>query len=109
MQSYVPVIDLTPWLAGGDTARAAVAAQVDAALQGVGFFLITGHGVPDDLRRRGRAHARAVFAPPPEAKQCYAVTGGRRGWLPPGVEAKRHAQGNQISPGPKKSFARAAR
>src|SRR5260370_31149615 len=98
MQSYVPVIDLTPWLAGGDTARAAVAAQVDAALQGVGFFLITGHGVPDDLRRRGRAQARAFFALPPEAQQWYAVTLRRRGWLPPGVRANRHPGGTHTPP-----------
>ena len=46
MPSSVPVIDLTPWFgpheSGGDeaAARAAVAAEVDAALQSVGFFLI---------------------------------------------------------------------
>src|SRR6266581_3856396 len=64
MQSSVPVIDLTPWLSGGETGRAGVAAQVDAALQSVGFFLITGHGVPDELRARVRARARAFFALP---------------------------------------------
>src|SRR5437879_3071804 len=69
MQSSVPVIDLTPWLSGGETDRAGVAAQVDAALQTVGFFLITGHGVPDELRARVRAQARAFFALPAEAKQ----------------------------------------
>jgi isopenicillin N synthase-like dioxygenase len=58
MPSSVPVINLAPWLSGNETARGSVAAQVDAALQSVGFFLITGHGVPDDLRARVRAGAR---------------------------------------------------
>src|SRR5690348_9601957 len=87
MQSSVPVIDLAPWWSGDEAARAAVATQVDAALQSVGFFLITGHGVPDDLRTRLRARARAFFALPPGVKQRYAVTVAGRGWLPTGVEA----------------------
>src|SRR5262252_7671332 len=87
MPSSVPVVDLVPWFGADESARAAVAAEVDAALQSVGFFLLTGHGVPAGLRDRVRAEARAFFALPAEAKQLYAVTVGGRGWLPPGVEA----------------------
>jgi isopenicillin N synthase-like dioxygenase len=105
MQPSVPVIDLTPWLSGGQAGRAGVATQVDAALQSVGFFLITGHGVPDELRTRVRAQARAFFALPPETKQGYAVTVGGRGWLPPGVEANGYAEGTQTPPDMKESFA----
>ena len=47
MSSSVPVIDLAPWFGGDGRARAGVAAEVDAALRSVGFFLISGHGVPD--------------------------------------------------------------
>ena len=105
MASSVPVIDLAPWFSGAAAARAAVAAEVDAALQSVGFFLITGHGVPDDLRARVRAGARAFFALPPGVKQRYAVTVGGRGWLPPGVEANGYAEGTQTPPDLKESFA----
>jgi isopenicillin N synthase-like dioxygenase len=71
MPSSVPVIDLRPWFGprepGRDeAARAAVAAEVDGALQSVGFFLISGHGVAEDLRARVRAQARAFFALPPQ-------------------------------------------
>lgn len=65
MSSSVPVIDLAPWSGGDEAGRAAVAAQVDAALQSVGFFLISGHGVPDDLRARVRAQARAFLGSSP--------------------------------------------
>src|SRR5437764_7418519 len=105
----VPVIDLTPWFvpAGPDrdeAARAAVAAEVDAALRSVGFFLITGHGVPDELRARVRAQARTFFALPDEIKRRYAVTVGGRGWLPPGVEANGYAEGTQTPPDLKESY-----
>src|SRR5215472_18929514 len=105
MPSSVPVIDLVPWFGGDENARAAVAAEVDAALQSVGFFLITGHGVPDDLRATVRAEARAFFALPLATKQRYAVTVGGRGWLPPGVEANGYAEGTQTPPDLKESFA----
>ncbi|HEY2577412.1 MAG TPA: 2-oxoglutarate and iron-dependent oxygenase domain-containing protein [Streptosporangiaceae bacterium] len=104
MPSSVPVIDLAPWLSGDEAGRASVAAQVDAALQSVGFFLVTGHGVPDELRTRVRAQARAFFALPLETKQRYAVTVGGRGWLPPGVEANAYAEGTPTPPDMKESF-----
>ena len=105
MQSSVPVIDLRPWLSGDETARAAVAAKVDEALQSVGFFLVQGHGVPGELCARVRAGARAFFALPREVKQRYAVTVGGRGWLPPGVEANAYAEGTATPPDLKESFA----
>ena len=105
MTSSVPVIDLAPWYGGDASARAAVAAEVDSALQNVGFFLISGHGVPDELRARVRAEARTFFALPRETKQGYAVTVGGRGWLPPGVEANGYAEGTATPPDMKESYA----
>ncbi len=105
MSSTVPVIDLAPWFSGDASARDAVAAEVDAALQSVGFFLITGHGVAEELRARVRAEARAFFALPREIKQRYAVAVGGRGWLPPGAEANGYAEGTQTPPDLKESFA----
>jgi isopenicillin N synthase-like dioxygenase len=105
MPSSVPVIDLRPWFGGDEQARAAVAAEVDAALQSVGFFLITGHGVPDELRAQVRAQARSFFALPAGTKQRYAVTVGGRGWLPPGVEANGYAEGIETPPDLKESYA----
>jgi non-haem dioxygenase in morphine synthesis N-terminal len=105
MSSHVPVIDLAPWFGGDEEARAAVAAEVDGALRSVGFFLISGHGVADELRSQVRAQARAFFALPPEVKQHYAVTVGGRGWLPPGVEGNAYAEGTVTPPDMKKSFA----
>ena len=69
MESSVPVIDLAPWFSGDRSAQADVAAEVDRALQSVGFFLITGHGVTADLRADVRAQARGFFALPRQTKR----------------------------------------
>ncbi|WP_375478954.1 isopenicillin N synthase family dioxygenase [uncultured Jatrophihabitans sp.] len=100
--AHVPVVDMRPWLDGTD--RAGVAAQVDAALIDVGFFLVTGHGVDLDARARLRAAAREFFALPAAAKTPYAVTVAGRGWLPPGVEANGYAEGAETPPDLKESF-----
>jgi isopenicillin N synthase-like dioxygenase len=100
--SEVPVIDLASWFDGTD--RAGVAAQVDAALQDVGFFLVTGHGVAPAARAAVRDAARAFFALPAETKQKYAVTVAGRGWLPPGVEANGYAEGTETPPDLKESY-----
>jgi isopenicillin N synthase-like dioxygenase len=60
MPSAVPIIDLAPWFAGDAAGRSEVAAAVDAALQDVGFLLVTGHGVPRELRDEVRAAARRL-------------------------------------------------
>ena len=103
--SSVPTIDLTPWFDGSDDDRRAVAAELDAALQSVGFFLLTGHGVTHELRQRIRRSAREFFALPVEVKKQYAVTVGGRGWLPPGVEANGYAEGTETPPDMKETFA----
>lgn len=101
----VPTIDLAPWFEGTPEGRAAVAAQMDAALQSVGFFLVVGHGVSRADRTAVRVAARDFFALPRETKQRYAVTVGGRGWLPPGVEANAYAEGTVTPPDLKESFA----
>jgi isopenicillin N synthase-like dioxygenase len=104
----VPIIDLTPWLSGTERDRAAVAGQVDEALRTSGFLLITGHGVPDEVRARTRAVAREFFALPATVKARYATQVGGRGWLPPGAEANGYAEGTQTPPDLKESFSLAA-
>ena len=98
----IPTVDLGTWRAA---TRAAVAAQVDAALQRAGFLLVTGHGVDADLRAGVRAAARRFFALPDDVKRRYAVRIGGRGWLAPGVEANGLVEGTETPPDLKESFA----
>jgi isopenicillin N synthase-like dioxygenase len=97
----IPTVDLDTWRID----PAAVAAQVDTALQRAGFLLVTGHGVDADLRAGVRAAARRFFALPGEVKQRYSVRIGGRGWLAPGVEANGLVEGTQTPPDLKESFA----
>ena len=100
----VPTIDLEPWLAGTAGGRAAVADEMDRALQSVGFFLVVGHGVSRADRAAVRTAARDFFTLPDEVKRAYAVTVGGRGWLPPGVEANGYAEGTATPPDMKESY-----
>jgi isopenicillin N synthase-like dioxygenase len=104
----VPTLDLTPWFQGDTDDRKEVAARVDAALTDIGFLVITGHGVPADLREGIRTAAKRFFAQPEEVKRAYAATVGERGWLPPGVEANAYAEGTETPPDLKETFAAGA-
>jgi isopenicillin N synthase-like dioxygenase len=100
----IPTIDLRAWHAGGPAA-AALATQIDVALQRAGFLLVTGHGVDPGLRAAVRGVARRFFALPEDIKRRYAVRIGGRGWLAPGVEANAPVEGTETPPDLKESFA----
>ncbi len=63
----VPLIDVSG-LHGDPAARRSVARQIGAACEEIGFFCITGHGVPDALIEQVRAQSVAFFHEPVEAK-----------------------------------------
>jgi isopenicillin N synthase-like dioxygenase len=89
MTQRLPVIDVSPLLAGDDTARAAVAAEIGAACRDLGFFYASGHAIPlgtlDDLARASR---RFFALPEAEKMQIAMAKGGRawRGFFPVGGE-----------------------
>jgi isopenicillin N synthase-like dioxygenase len=64
----IPVIDMAPFLSGDPAGSRAVAEAVRAACEGIGFFTITGHGVPEALVDRLYDDARALFTLPLEEK-----------------------------------------
>ncbi|GAA4970150.1 2-oxoglutarate and iron-dependent oxygenase domain-containing protein [Pseudonocardia tropica] len=59
----LPVVDLSRFRAGPDE-RAAFLAELRRAAREVGFFYVTGHGVPDDVLTGMDALARRFFALP---------------------------------------------
>jgi isopenicillin N synthase-like dioxygenase len=102
----VPVIDLVPARAGGPAARRDVAAAIDAACREIGFFAITGHGVPDRLVDDLRAQAHAFFALPLAEKLAarHPVAGTNRGYHPVGGEALSAANDAAAPPDLKEFF-----
>ena len=60
MSETIPVIDIADYVAGRPGALAATARQVHDALTTIGFFVLTGHGVPQPLIERTRAAGEAI-------------------------------------------------
>jgi isopenicillin N synthase-like dioxygenase len=102
----VPVIDLAPARSGGRAERERVAHAIDAACREIGFFAITGHGVPerlvDDLRRT----AHEFFALPLAEKLAarHPIAGTNRGYHPVGGEALSRANDAAAPPDLKEFF-----
>ncbi len=85
----IPVIDIAALSEGDANARAAVVRKIGAACRGIGFFAITGHGVPQADIDNAFAAAHAVFALPAASKRELAIGthGHNRGYVGLGVEA----------------------
>ncbi|MGW0453787.1 isopenicillin N synthase family dioxygenase [Gordonia sputi] len=85
----VPLIDITPYIAGGSAAeRAAVAAQIDDAASSVGFMQIVGHEIPSAVIDEFTAVLDDFFALPLDEKKAYRTPPGiNRGYAPPKSES----------------------
>jgi isopenicillin N synthase-like dioxygenase len=88
--SSLPVIDISPLLAGGrSTATSEVARAIEGACRDSGFFYVAGHGISADLFSRLDAASRRFFAlPEAEKLEIRMSRGGRawRGYFPVGGE-----------------------
>jgi isopenicillin N synthase-like dioxygenase len=60
----IPTIDLAPLFGGSAAERRDVAKKIDAACTEIGFFMVTGHGVPRQLITTARQRAIDFFALP---------------------------------------------
>ncbi|HET8930328.1 MAG TPA: 2-oxoglutarate and iron-dependent oxygenase domain-containing protein [Acidimicrobiales bacterium] len=82
----VPVIDITPLREeASGAALHACSTEIDRACRDVGFFVISGHGVPGHELQRLDAAARKFFARPETEKADIAMARGGlawRGWFP---------------------------
>ena len=64
----IPTIDLSPLRSGSEAGKREVARQIDDACTDIGFFMVVGHGVPQDLITTTRQRAIDFFALPVEEK-----------------------------------------
>jgi isopenicillin N synthase-like dioxygenase len=64
----IPAIDLSPLRRGSEGDKREVSRRIDVALTEIGFFIVTGHGVSQDLIMAAREQAIAFFALPEEEK-----------------------------------------
>jgi isopenicillin N synthase-like dioxygenase len=96
----IPVIDLSAARSGGLASRQAVAREIDATCREIGFFTITGHGVPAATMGELRSKAHTFFALPLEGKRSaiHPVAGTPRGYRAQGLEALAHANAGATPP-----------
>jgi isopenicillin N synthase-like dioxygenase len=67
----VPVVDISGYFTGTANEKRRVAREIGEACRTIGFLLVTGHGVPDELIRRTEATGRAFFDLPDAAKRRF--------------------------------------
>jgi isopenicillin N synthase-like dioxygenase len=103
MTAGVPIVHLDRWIDGSD--RAGVATAVDTALREVGFFMLSGHGVPratvDDTRR---AFHDFFHLPVAQKASVRMPRLGEAGWAPMGMEANGYSFGHETPPDMKESY-----
>jgi isopenicillin N synthase-like dioxygenase len=68
VENAIPTIDLSPLSGGNESERREVARQIDAACTDIGFFMVVGHGVPQQLITETRQRAIDFFALPDAEK-----------------------------------------
>jgi isopenicillin N synthase-like dioxygenase len=86
-RTEIPVIGITPLLAN-TAAKAETVAAIGHACREIGFFYVTGHGVPEALIAQVYAEAKRFFALPEAEKEKVAIEHSpcHRGWFRLGGE-----------------------
>jgi isopenicillin N synthase-like dioxygenase len=93
----VPVLDFDAFHGGSAEARRRVAGAVDRACKEVGFFLLTGHGVPPALIEGVHEASRQFFGlPEPIKRACEPAPGDFLGYR--GVGTERSSTADTTSP-----------
>jgi isopenicillin N synthase-like dioxygenase len=100
MPATIPVIDLAPALAGSATERLAVAREIDRTCVEIGFFIVTGHGVPAQVMNDLREKAHAFFALPLDEKRraIHPIPPTPRGYIALGIEALGYGNARETPP-----------
>lgn len=70
----IPTIDVTSLRGEDPDAKLAVARAIGEACRGIGFFYVTGHGIPDALMSKVFAASRQFFAQPRAAKHALSIS-----------------------------------
>ncbi len=92
MTRTLAVCDLNDWRSGGERRKAFVKSMGEA-LQDIGFFALTGHGIDVEKIKRSYSVADEFFKLPQEVKDQYEQKdlARQRGYTPYGIE---HAKDN---------------
>jgi isopenicillin N synthase-like dioxygenase len=96
--SAVPVIDIAAFLSGSP-AKQSVAEAVDVACREVGFLVVEGHGVTQDLLTRMTESMLGFFKQPPLLKgRCGVTSDNFHGYRGPNATALAKSKGVETPP-----------
>lgn len=104
MSTGVPVVDIALSLRGAEGARRAVAREIGRACERVGFLMITGHGVPQQLIDDADGLSREFFDLDLDEKLRIDIAGGKRGYRRMGNSALAGALGTETPPDLREQF-----
>lgn len=104
--SFVPVIDIAPYLAGTPEGKRSVAEQIGRACREIGFYVIVGHGVDPGLVEQVDTVSRAFFdLPLAEKMKLHVGTApGAVGYAAVGDTALAYTRGQVAPPDLNESF-----
>lgn len=80
-EAAIPVLDLGPYCAGVPGALEAAAAALRHALEGIGFFIMINHGIPQGLIDQTFAEARRFHSQPLDAKMALRMNEHNNGYM----------------------------
>lgn len=86
--SEIPIIDISALIAGDTAGEKLIAERIGAACRGIGFFCITGHGIPSEAMDKVFAGSAEFFRAPAAIKDAvsFSGAGGNRGFIRLGEE-----------------------
>ena len=87
----IPTLDLREYSEGDAVSREAFVQKIGEAFEDIGFFALTGHGIPLDDINRAYDVSETFFNMDDSTKMRWNQDGNQRGYVPFGIE---HAKGN---------------
>ena len=87
----IPTLDLREYTGGDPASRDAFVQKMGEALEDIGFFALSGHGIPLEDIQAAYDRSEVFFNQPDAEKMRWNQPGNQRGYVPFGVE---HAKDN---------------
>lgn len=81
-RAELPVIDVSGLASDDETVRKSVAEKIGRACDEIGFFYVTGHGIPDSTIQAAVSAAAAFFTQPLEERLKIRAGASNRGYTP---------------------------
>ena len=103
----VPLIDISGFASGDPSARREAAGQVTRAVEEIGFFTITGHGIAEEVLTHTATELMAFFDLPQAAKleSINPSRNNNRGYVPFGQDFAAASQGTKTPPDRREAMA----